>query len=223
MAQSKSGGPRPPQDFLLTDRTAREPEAGTGPDSFPEGVSAAAAERGAPAKGGEAPSAEVEPSVPSEAEPEKTAGGPRTGSAIKAEVQALEALSERLEGIETPVGSVPPPETEAADICEQLRLARSALVGVSSRMEALDRLVRETAGEIRGTGDTVREAAARVEKKGFGLDLAARTLERKLERLTRIEHDVRMLKLFAGAWSVGNAVVLVLVFLYVAERLGWIG
>lgn len=223
MAQSKGGGPRPPQDFLLTDRTAREPEAGTGPDFSPEGIPADDVEPGAPAKGGEAPPAEVEPSVPSEAEPGKTSEVPRTGADMKAEVQALEDLNERLQSIEALVGRVPPLRKDAGEIGEQLKLARSALVGVSSRMEALERLVHETAAEIRGTGDTVRESAARVEKKGLGLDLAARSLETKLAQLARIEDDTWMLKRLAVASIAGNAIVLVLVFAYVAERLGWIG
>lgn len=223
MAQSKGGGPGPPRDFLLTDRTAREPEAGAGPDPSPGGVPGDGAQPRAPAKGGEALRGETQPSVPGEAQPQKTGDGPRTGADIEAEVHALEDLSERLEGIEAPEDKAPRLETDAGEIREQLKLARSALVGVSSRMEALERLVHETAGEIRGTGDTVREAAARVERKGLGLDLAARTLEGKLRQLTRIEDDVRMLKRFAGAWSAGNAIVLLLVFVYVAERLGWIG
>ena len=223
MAQSKGGGPRPPRDFLLTDRTAREPEAGTGPDPSPEEVPADDAGPGAPAKGGEAPPAEVEPSVPSEADPGKPDGEPRAGAEMKAEVQALEDLNERLKSIEALVDKVPPLKANAGEIGEQLTLARSTLVGMSSRMEALERLVHETAGEIRGTGDTVRESAARVEKKGLGLDLAARNLQTKLNQLAHIVDDTWMLKRLAVASIAGNAIVLVLVFVYVAGRLGWIG
>ena len=223
MAQSNDGGPRPPQDFLLTDRTAREPEAGTGPDSTVEGTKTDDAERDTPARGGDAPAAGAQHPVGTHPDPGKTHGEPRTGADMKAEVRALEDLSERLKSIEALVDKVPPLRKDAGEIGEQLKLTRSVLVGMSSRMEALERLVHETAGEIRGTGDTVRESAARVEKRGLGLDLAASNLEGKLDQLTRIEDDTWMLKRLAVASIAGNAIVLVLVFAYVAGRLGWIG
>ena len=118
--------------------------------------------------------------------------------------EAREALSERLAAIEAAVGE---PAAEAAvpgaagEVVEHLKLARPSLVGLSERMEGLERRLPETLEAIERAAVAVRETAAELAAAAKTLDATARSNAQVLPKVERIEAGVGVLRKVALAWS----------------------
>ena len=123
--------------------------------------------------------------------------------------EAREALSERLARIEASVGALPAVPGAAGEIVEHLKLARSVLVGLSERMEGLERRLPETLEAIEHAAAAVRETAAKLAATAKTLDAAARSNARVLPKVERIEADVGVLRKYALAWSLVTGIVVI--------------
>ena len=108
--------------------------------------------------------------------------------------EAREALSERLAAIEAAVGALAAEPGAAGDIVEHLKLARSVLVGLSERMEGLERRLPETLDAIERAAVAVRETAA-------ALAATAKTLDAAAQSNAEVLPKVEVLRKCALAWS----------------------
>ena len=237
MARSRGGRRLPPPD-LLTDLTADEPEATTRPAApakqhktpHPEPSPDIAAELqrvvaqlDALVKQCAELSAGVKRSAGAEADATAAIGELRgvVEAAAQGMKQAREDLSERLAAIEASVGELPAVPRAAGEIVEQLKLARSSLVGLSERMEGLERRLPETLEAIERAAVAVRETAATLAATAKTLDAAARSNAQVLPKVKRIEGDVGVLRKYALAWSLLiPIVVIVAIVLEAAARFG---
>ena len=84
-----------------------------------------------------------------------------------------DALSKRLAKIEAAVGEFLAVPQAAGEIVEHLKLARSNLVGLSERMEGLERRLPEHLESIERAAVSVREAAAGLAATGKKLEASA--------------------------------------------------
>ena len=123
--------------------------------------------------------------------------------------EAREALSERLAAIEAAVGEPAAVPGAAGEIVEQLKLARSSLVGLSQRMEGLERRLPETLEAIERAAGAVRETAAKLVATAKTLEAAARSNAQVLPKVERIEGDVGVLRKYALAWSLVIGIVVI--------------
>ena len=195
MARSRGGRRAAPRD-LLADITAEEPAAttpaktpaksqeATRPEALPDIVAElqrigtqleALAERSAELSGA------VERSAKAAAGAEEAIGELRSGidTAVWGTNEARDALSKRLRKIEAAVGELLAVPRAAGAIVEHLKLARSNLVGLSERMEGLERRLPEKLESIECAAAAVRETAA-------GLAAAGKKLEALTERNAQI-------------------------------------
>ena len=221
MARSRGGGRVPPDD-LLSGLTPDAPEAATRP--------------AAPRKRRKAPHPQTPPEVAAElqriaarldalvkqyealsagAEADATAALGELRGVVEAAAQGMrqtrEEVRARLAAIEAAVAELPAAPRAAGDIVEQMKLARSALVGLSERMEGLERRVPETLEAIE------RAATAKT------LDAAARGNAQALPKVTRIEGTVEALRRYAFAWSLVTGIVVIgCIVLDTAARFGLI-
>ena len=115
--------------------------------------------------------------------------------------EAREALSERLAAIEAAVSALPAVPGNAGEIVEHLKLARSVLVGLSERMEGLERRLPETLGAIERAAGAVRETTAALAATAKTLDAAAQSNAEVLSKVKHIEGDVGVLRKYAFRWS----------------------
>ena len=237
MARSRGGRRVPPRD-LLTGLTADAPEAAPRP-------AAPAKEQKAPQA--EAPpdsaaelqriatqldalvkqygelSGGVKRSAGAEADATAALGELRgvVDAAAQGMKQAREDLSERLAAIEASVGELPAAPRAAGEIVEQLKLARSVLVGLSQRMEGLERRLPETLEAIERAAAAVRETAAELAATANTLDGAARSNARVLPKVERIEGDIGVLRKYAFAWSLVIVIAVIgFIVLDTAARFG---
>ena len=123
--------------------------------------------------------------------------------------EAREALSERLAAIEAAVGEPAAVPGAAGEVVEHLKLARSSLVGLSERMEGLERRLPETLEAIERAAVAVRETAAELAATAKTLDAAARSNARVLPNVERIEAGVGVLRKYAFAWSLVTGIVVI--------------
>ena len=213
MARSSGGRRMPPPD-LLTDLTADAPEA--------------TARRAAPAKESEA-SPNIAAELQRVAtrldalveQVEALSGGVKRSAGAGADAQAVlgelrgvveaaaqgtsearEALTERLAAIEAAVGESAAVPGNAREVVEQLKLARSVLVGLSERMEGLERRLPETL-------DAIERAAAALAATAKTLDAAAQSNARVLPTVERIEGGVEVLRKYAFGWSLVIGIVVI--------------
>ena len=123
----------------------------------------------------------VERSAKAAAGAEEAIGELRSGidTAVWGTNEARDALSKRLAKIEAAVGELLAVPRAAGTIVEHLKLARSNLVGLSERMEGLERRLPEKLESIECAAAAVRETAA-------GLAAAGKTLEALTERNAQI-------------------------------------
>ena len=169
MARSRGGRRAAPRD-LLADITAEEPavttpaksQEATRPEALPDIVAElqrigtqleALAERSAELSGA------VERSAKAAAGAEEAIGELRSGvdTAVWGTKEARDALSKRLRKIEAAVGELLAVPRAAGTIVEHLKLARSNLVGLSQRMEGLERRLPEKLESIERAAAAVRE------------------------------------------------------------------
>ena len=237
MARSRGGRRMPPPD-LLTDLTADEPEAATrpaapatqpkapqaelSPDSAAE-LQRIVTQLDALVKQCAELSAGVKRSAGAEADATAVLGELRgvVDAAAQGMQQAREDLRERLAAIEAAVGALPAVPRAAGEILEQLKLARSVLVGLSERMEGLERRLPETLEAIERAAAAVRETTAGLAATAKTLDAAARGNARVLPKVERIEADVGVLRKYAFAWSLSIPIVAVVaIVLEAAARFG---
>ena len=115
--------------------------------------------------------------------------------------EAREALSERLAAIEAAVGEPAAVPGAAGEVVEHLKLARPSLVGLSERMEGLERRLPETLEAIERAAVAVRETAAELAAAAKTLDATARSNAQVLPKVERIEAGVGVLRKVALAWS----------------------
>ena len=226
MARSRGGRRLPPPD-LLTDLTADEPEATTrrpaapakqhktphpepSPDIAAE-LQRVVAQLDALVKQCAELSAGVKRSAGAEADATAVIGELRgvVEAAAQGMKQAREDLSERLARIEAAVGELPAAARAAGEIVEQLKLARSSLVGLSQRMEGLERRLPETLEAIERAAVAVRETAATLAATAKTLDAAARSNAQVLPKVERIEGTVEVLRKYAFAWSLVTGIVVI--------------
>ena len=237
MARSRGGRRMPPPD-LLTDLTADEPEAATRPatpakqpkapqpEASPDIVAELqriATQLDALVKQCAELSDEVKRSAGAEADATAVLGELRgvVDTAAQGMKQAPDVLSERLAAIEAAVGALPAVPRAAGEIVEQLKLARSTLVGLSQRMEGLERRLPGTLGAIERAAAAVRETAAELAATAKTLDAAARGNARVLPKVERIEADIGVLRKYALAWSLSIPIVAVVaIVLEAAARFG---
>ena len=235
MARSRGGRRMPPPD-LLTDLTADEPEAATRPaapatqpkalqpEASPDIVAELqriATQLDALARQVGELSGGVKRSAGTGADALAVIGELRAvvEAAAQATSEAREALSERLAAIEAAVGALPAVPRAAGEIVEQLKLARSVLVGLSQRMEGLERRLPETLEAIERAAAAVRETAAKLAART--LDAAARGNAQVLPKVERIEAGVGVLRKYALAWSLSIPIVAVVaIVLEAAARFG---
>ena len=123
----------------------------------------------------------VERSAKAAAGAEEAIGELRSGidTAVWGTKEARDALSKRLRKIEAAVGELLAVPRAAGTIVEHLKLARSNLVGLSQRMEGLERRLPEKLESIERTAVAVRETTA-------GLAAAGKKLEALTERNAQI-------------------------------------
>ena len=115
--------------------------------------------------------------------------------------EAREALSERLAAIEAAAGEPAAVPGAAGEVAEHLKLARSSLVGLSERIEGLERRLPETLEAIERAAVAVRNTAAELAATAKTLDAAARSNAQVLPNVERIETGVGVLRKYALAWS----------------------
>ena len=99
--------------------------------------------------------------------------------------------------MEAKVGGLPEVARVGAEIGEQLKLARSNLVGLSERMEGLERRLPVTLETIEGAAVALRETAVGLAATGEKLEAAARTYAAMSSKVTRIEAGVKTLGIYA--------------------------
>ena len=216
MAQSKGEGRMPPTGHLFK-LTADEPEAS--PDIVAE-LQRIATQLDALVKQVGELSGGVKRSAGAEAD--ATAALAELRGVVEAAAQGMsearDELSERLAAIEAAVGGLPAVPRAAGEIVEHLKLARSSLVGLSERMEGLERRLPETLEAIERAAVAVRETAAERAATAKTLDAAARSNARVLPKVERIEADVGVLRKVALAWSL--LIPIVAIVLDAAARFG---
>ena len=239
MARSRGGRRMPPRD-LLTDLTADEPEATTRPAApakrqkapYPEAspdiateLQRVVAQLDALVKQCAELSAGVKRSAGAEADATAVIGELRgvAEAAAQGMQQAREDLSEPLARIEASVGALPAVPRAVGEIVEQLKLARSSLVGLSERMEGLERRLPETLEAIERAAVAVRETAAGLTASGKKLEAAARSNAQVLPKVERIEGTVEVLRKYAFAWSLVTGIVVIgFIVMDTAARFGLI-
>ena len=223
----------PPPD-LLTDLTAEEAETTTRPAApakqqkapHPEAPPDIAAELQRIAtqldalvkQYGEL-SAGVMRSARAEADTEKAIGELRSSveAAALGTKEARDAVGDRLEKIEAAVGELPAVPPVAGEIVEHLKLARSVLVGLSERMEGLERRPLEALDAIERAASAVRENAAELAATGKTLEATAQANAQVLLKVTHLVDEVVKLRRAAyWGWAVVSCLV-VIVFMIVAE------
>ena len=217
MARSRSGRRMSPPDHLFK-LTPDAPEAATRP--------------AAPAKEPKAPHPEAPPDIaaalqriatqldtlvgqveaPSGGE-KRPAGAEADALAVLGELrgavdaaaqetsEAREALSERLAAIEAAVGEPAEPPA-AGEVVEHLKLARSVLVGLSERMEGLERRLPETL-------DAIERAAAAVRETAATLAATAKTLDEAAHSNAEVLPKVEVLRKVAFGWSLVIGIVVI--------------
>ena len=216
MAQSSESGSRPPPE-LLTDLSGEEPV--TPPGEIPE--TRADSERLArklDALCGELDELLSRMGSPAGADDPKALEEyrGRVEAAVREVKRVLDEVAGQLARIEASVGEVPALGKLAPEVAEQLRLARSTLLGLAERVETLERWLPGKLEAIERDAAAGRETMARVLATANKLHGAVTNLEGKLAALTRIEAGVRTLKWFAVAWS---AIIGVAIFVFVMEVL----
>ena len=138
--------------------------------------------------------------------------------------EAREALSERLAAIEAAVGELAAVPRAAGEVVEHLRLARSSLVGLSERMEGLERRLPETLEAIERAASAVRETAAGLAATGKTLDAAAQANAQVLPKVTHIKGEVVTLRRAAvWGWAVVSCLVVMVSLPALASVIGLIG
>ena len=219
MAQSKGGRRTSPPD-LLTGITADEPEATTRPaarakrqkaphpQASPDIVAELqriATQLDALVKQSAELSAGVKRSASAEADATAALGELRgvVDAAAQGMKQARDDLSERLATIEASAGELPAVPRAAGEIVEQLKLARSNLVGLSERMEGLERRLPEKIETIERAAVAVRETTAGLEAAGKNLEVLAGQNAQVLPRLDSIAREIKKLTpLSVGCYTV---------------------
>ena len=210
MARSKGGRRAAPLD-LLADLTAEEPAAttpaktpaksqeATPPEALPDLLAElqrigtqldALAERSAELSAG------VERSAKAAAGAEEAIGELRNGvdTAVRGTKEARDALSKRLAKIEAAVGELLAVPRAAGEIVEHLKLARSNLVGLSERMEGLERRLPERLEAIDRAAVTVRETAAGLAASGKKLEASADRNSQILPTIAKMQGSIKELK-----------------------------
>ena len=224
MAKSSDGENRPPPDLLLTDisdeGTEPKTKSATSPGELPEN------ELGpdAPSRQGDEPSSGVERSARAGADAEKEARELRSGvdTKVQGTKQSLDDLSERLEKIEAAVGELPALQEVVGRIVEQLKLARSALVGQLDKMEKLEQKLSEIPESVERGADAARETADGLRATGKKVADSADIFNRLIRGFENIERDVNTLK--GIAWGAVIAFLMLAgVVLLALERFGLFG
>ena len=209
MARSRGGRRAAPRD-LLADLTAEEPAATTraeAPAKSQEALPDILAELqriGMQLDALEKQSAElsagVERSAGAAAGAEEAIGELRSGidTAVWGTKEARDALSKRLGKIEAAVGELLAMPRAAGAIVEHLKLARSNLVGLSERMEGLERRLPEKL-------ETIERAAAAVRETAAGLAATRKTLEASTDRNAQVLPGMALIATEIGklkTWSI---------------------
>ena len=217
MARSRGGRRVPPRD-LLADLTAEEPEAttraktpansqeATPPEALPDllaELQRIGTQFDALAKRSAELSAGVERSAKAAAGAEEAIGELRSGvdAAVGGTKEARDALSKRLAKIEAAVGELLAVPRAAGEIVEHLKLARSNLVGLSERMEGLERRLPEKLESIEHTVVSVRETAAGLAATGKKLEASADRNAQVLPGMALIATEIGKLKTWSICWN----------------------
>ena len=230
----------PPPD-LLTDLTADAPEAATRPAApakqtkapQPEAAPDIAAELqrivtqlDALVKQCGEPSAGVKRSGDAEADALAMIGELRgvVDAAAQGTNEAREALSERLAAIEAAVGALPAVPGNAGEIVEHLKLARSSLVGLSKRVEGLERRPLEALEAIERAASAVRETAAGLAATGKTLGATAQANAQVLLKVTHLADEVVKLRRAAyWGWAVVSCLVVIVIMIVAEYTIGLVG
>lgn len=229
----------PPID-LLTDLTADAPEAATRP-AVPAERQKAPHPEASPDIAGELQRVVTQLDTLVKQVGELSAGVKRSGDAgadamavlgeLKGVVdaaaqgtsEARAAVSERLAAMEAAVGELAAVPGAAGEVVEHLKLARSSLVGLSERMEGLERRLPETLGAIERAASAVRETAATLAATGKTLDAAAQANAQVLPKVTHIEGEVVTLRRAAvWGWAVVSCLVVMVSLPALASVIGQI-
>ena len=213
MARSRGGGRAAPRD-LLADITAEEPavttpaksQEATRPEALPDivaelqriGTQLDALEK----QNGELSGA-VERSAKAAAGAEEAIGELRSGidTAVWGTKEARDALSKRLGKIEAAVGELLAMPRAAGAIVEHLKLARSNLVGLSERMEGLERRLPERLESIECAAAAVRETAAGLAAAGKKMEASADRNAQVLPGMALIATEIGKLKTWSVCWN----------------------
>ena len=216
MAQSSEGGRCPPPE-LLTDLSGEEPV--TPPGEIPETrTDSERLVRKLDALCGELDALLARMGSPTGVDDPKALEEHRSRveAAVREVKRVLDEVAGQLARIEVSVGEVPALGKLASEVAEQLRLARSTLLGLAERVETLERWLPGKLEAIERDAAAGRETMARVLATANKLDGVVTSLEGKLAALPRIEDGVKTLKWFAVAWS---AIIGVAIFVFVMEVL----
>ena len=240
MARSRDGRRMPPPD-LLTDLTADAPEAAARPAAptkrpkapQPEASPDIAAELqhiatqldGLVTQVGEL-SGEVKRSAGAEADALAVLGELRgvVDAAAQETSEARAALSERLAAIEAAVDEPAAVPGAAGEVVEHLRLARSSLVGLSERMEGLERRPLKTLEAIERAASAVRENAAELAATGKTLEATAQANAQVLPKVAHLADEVVKLRRAAvWGWTVVSCLVVIVIMIVAEYMIGLVG
>lgn len=225
MAQRRDGeAGGSPQGELLTDLSVDE--AGVAGEEAPQAPAGA----GSATDGDEDAGAAPAPAEPRPAPP-----------ALEARLRRIESHLESLIALhrEAPAGTARPgggddgpardataatPEAPEA-LLEELKLARSNLVGLSERVESLERGMSEKVKPIEEAAEAVRETTKKLAATGKRLDTATRGIDSSLWATGRIEDSMEMLRRYAFWWTVVGLVVAgsFLIGIVGSELAHWLG
>ena len=141
-------------------------------------------------------SAGVENTAGAAADAEKALGELRSSveAAAQGMRQARDDLSARLAKIEAAAGELPGVPRAAGEVVEHLKLARSNLVGLSERMQGLERRLPEKLESIERAAVTVRETTAGLATTGKNLEVLADRNAQVLPRMASIAKEIKKLK-----------------------------
>ncbi len=116
------------------------------------------------------------------------------------------------------------PEAPEA-LLEELKLARSSLVGLSERVESLERGLSERVKPIEEAAEAVRETTKKLAATGKRLDTATRGIDSSLWATGRIEDSMETLRRYAFWWTVVGLVVAgsFLIGIVGSELAHWLG
>ena len=145
-------------------------------------------------------------------------------AAAQGMTQARDELSERLAGIEASVGAPAAAPGVAGEIVEHLKLARSSLVGLSERMEGLERRPLEALEAIERAASAVRENAAELAATGKTLEATAQANAQVLPIVTHLADEVVKLRRAAyWGWAVVSCLVVIVIMIVAEYTIGLVG